>query len=202
MSNDGLFNNLISSGVLKTPEIIQAFGKVDRADFVPEALKELAYGDFPLSIGEGQTISQPWSVAFMLELLQPQFGQKVLDVGSGSGWTTALLAHIIGSKGMVTGIEKLPALVEQGRSNLRKYSFPWSEIVQAETSLGWEEEAPYDRILVSAAARELPEELIDQLKIGGILVIPVKNSVWKVTKESAENNKKEEYPGFIFLPLV
>lgn len=196
-----LIHKLIGGGMLKTPRIIDAFKKIDRADFVPDEYKDEAYGDYPLPIGYGQTISQPSTVAFMLELLQPEEGNKILDVGSGSGWTTALLAQIVGSSGRVWGLELVPELVEFGRKNLGKYNFSWAEIHQAGAELGLPQEAPFDRILVSAAGEEMPPELISQLKAGGRLVIPIQNSVWKVDKISEKEIAKEEFPGFIFVPL-
>ncbi|KKU46623.1 MAG: Protein-L-isoaspartate(D-aspartate) O-methyltransferase [Parcubacteria group bacterium GW2011_GWB1_46_8] len=113
MSHQDLVTRLIQSNVLKTSAIIDAFKKIDRKDFVLEAFADEAYGNYPISIGGGQTISQPWTVAFMLELLNPLAGDRVLDIGSGSGWTTALLAHIVKDskkQGKVFGIEIVPEL--------------------------------------------------------------------------------------------
>lgn len=201
MNKKDLISNLIGNGVLKTPSIIEAFKKVDRADFVLAEFKDNPYGDYPLFIGFGQTISQPTTVAFMLELLQPQKGERVLDVGAGSGWTTALLAEIIGSHSMVWGVESVPELVEFGQNNLAKYSFTQAEIIRASDKLGLSEKAPFDKILVSAAAQELPSELIDQLKVGGRLVLPIKNSIWQIDKASQKEIKKKEFFGFVFVPL-
>jgi len=119
-NNKELIKHLIARNVLKTKAIIDAFQAVDRIDFVPLKYLDEAYGDYPLPIGYGQTISQPFTVAFMLELLQPQKGDKILDVGSGSGWTTALLAHIVQEEGSVRGIELIPELVAFGKKNLNK----------------------------------------------------------------------------------
>ena len=128
MSNLALVEKLISDEALRTPRIIDAFKKIDRADFVEVQYKDEAYGDYPLPIGHEQTISQPSTVAFMLELLQPATGNKVLDVGSGSGWTAALLAQIVGPEGRVFGFELVPELVKFGSENLAKYNFPHAEI--------------------------------------------------------------------------
>ena len=155
-----------------------------------------AYGDYPLPIGHGQTISQPYTVAYMLELLQPERGDRVLDVGSGSGWTAALLASIVGPDGRVWGTEIIPELVEFGRANLAKYNFKNATIERA-AGLGLPEHAPYDKILVSAAADDVPDSLLDQLAPGGIMVIPIKTSVWKIT-----HTEREEHPGFAFVPLI
>ena len=109
---DSLVKDLIYSGYLKTDRIIDAFSKIRRVDFVPEDLESAAQANIPLPIGQGQTISQPLTVAFMLEKLEPLPGNKILDVGSGSGWTAVLLAHIVGEKGKVIGMERIKELCD------------------------------------------------------------------------------------------
>ena len=193
---------LTQKGVLKTRAIIEAFSRVDRKDFVPQDFQEYAYGDYPLPIAGEQTISQPTTVAFMLELLQPQQGEKILDVGSGSGWTTALLAFLVGEKGRVFGVERIPELVAFGAKNLGQYDFPQATIAQAGTELGLAKEVPFDKILVSAAAQSFPETLLSQLKEGGLLVIPVQNAVWRVKKLSQGKTEIQKFDGFAFVPLV
>ncbi|MCW8821306.1 MAG: protein-L-isoaspartate O-methyltransferase [Sulfurovum sp.] len=197
-----LVDDMIFSNMLKSPLIIDAFKAVDRKYFVPASFAELTYADAPLPIGNNQTISQPSTVAFMIERLKPQEGDKVLDIGSGSGWTTALLCHIVGEKGSVTGVERVDALVGQGRENLSKLNFgTHCHIESAGEKLGMPGEQ-FDRILVSASADEIPEELFSQLKIGGTLVIPVGNSIYKFKKVSEEDIKTEEFYGFVFVPLI
>jgi protein-L-isoaspartate(D-aspartate) O-methyltransferase len=191
---------LESEGVLRSRQITAAFEVIDRVDFVPDESREQAYADRPLPLTEQATISQPTTVAFMLELLQPQAGEKMLDVGAGSGWTTALLIYIADQGGSVVAVEVDPKLVQQGTKNVRKY-FPVAEVRQAGELLGAPEEAPFDRILVSAAAEKLPEELLAQLRIGGRIVLPVKTSILKIDRLSEEEFLKEEYPGFVFVPL-
>ena len=188
--------------VLKSPRIIRAFEKIDRADFVRSDYAFEVYEDYPLPIGHGQTISQPTTVAFMIELLSPQEGDKILDVGSGSGWTTALLSEIVGQSGGVYGLERIPELVDFGRNNLKKYKFKNAEIFQAGEALGLPDKAPFDRILVSAGADELPKKLLEQLKIGGIMIIPIGDSIFKIIKTTDKEIKKEEYKGFVFVPLI
>lgn len=202
-THGALVEHLIESGVLKTPTLIDAFYAIDRADFVrPESYHE-AYGDYPLPIGGDGTISQPSTVAFMLELLAPKVGDTILDVGSGSGWTTALLAHVVGVKGRVWGVEIVPELVQFGTANLAKYDLPQAHILAAhEDALGLPERGPFDKILVSAAAQELSDTLIDQLKPGGRLVIPINNSVWNIEKKPDGSIKQTEYSGFVFVPLI
>ncbi len=202
MNNEELVNYLIVSGVLKTPRIIEAFLKIDRKYFVPDILKDKAYIDEPLPIGNNQTISQPSTVAFMLELLQPTNTDKILDIGSGSAWTTALLCYIAGKNGKVIGLERVDELVKQGQKNLEKFNFYQTcKIEKAKKQIGLPN-IKFDKILVSASAEEFPKELLHQLNIGGIIVIPVRNSIIKFEKISKDNIRKSEYPGFVFVPLI
>ena len=207
MFNDLMIKELIKKGVLKTALIINAFKKTDRADFVLSDFKKEAYRDYPLPIGYNVTISQPTTVAFMLELLEPKKGDKILDIGSGSGWTTELLSQIVGKKGKVFGVEIIPELVEFGRKNLSKYNkknvfYKNAEIILAKKDiLGFSKKAPFDKILVSAMAKKLPKELVNQLSISGILVIPIKNSIWRIDKISENEIKEKEFYGFNFVPL-
>lgn len=198
---DELVDKLIDDGVLVTDVIIEAFRNVDRADFVPEDFIEEAYLDRPLPISGGQTISQPYTVAFMLERLSPESGQKILDVGAGSGWTTALLAYIAGEKGQVYGVEIDSDLVDYGNENIAKYDFDNVTIELAGSTLGYPDKAPYSRILVSAAGDELPGELVDQLGENGTMLIPVQLDLLAVTKHAGDVDV-ERYPGFAFVPLV
>jgi protein-L-isoaspartate(D-aspartate) O-methyltransferase len=202
---DSLIKDLIYQGYLKTDRIIDAFSKIRRVDFVPEELESASQANIPLPIGQGQTISQPLTVAFMLEKLGALPGDKVLDIGTGSGWTTALLGHIVGKKGKVIGMERIKDLCHFGMNNVSKYHLIEGgkvKIICADGSKGYVNEAPYNRILVSAAAGEIPKELKKQLAIGGRLVIPVKSSIWMIEKISAKDFREEEYPGFSFVPLI
>lgn len=200
--HEKLINTLIECGVLKIDSIISAFKKIDRKDFIMREHEREAYRDYALLIGYSQTISQPFTVAFMLELLRPQEGEKILDIGSGSGWTTALLAHIVGKNGEVWGVEIIPELVDFGKNNLRKYHFFHAHVVQATEELGLPQHGPYDKILVSAADVEVPEKIVKQLKIRGTLVIPIKNAIWKIKRISKNDTEIEKYEGFTFVPLV
>lgn len=202
---NSLIRDLIYQGYLKTDRIIDAFSKIKRVDFVPEELESAAQANIPLPIGQGQTISQPLTVAFMLEQLQPMPGDKILDIGSGSGWTTALLAQIVGKKGKVIGIERIKELCDFGTNNISKYNFlsgGRAKIICADGSKGYVNEAPYDRILVSAAAEDFPKEIKKQLAVGGRMVVPVRGSIWMIERKSAKDFREKEYPGFAFVPLV
>lgn len=182
--------------------ILQAFQTFDRRDFIPPGSKDLAYLDTPLPIGYGQTISQPATVRIMLKWLTPKEGDKVLDVGSGSGWTSAILSDIVGPKGKVCAVELIPELVRQGRINCAKYNLKNIHFFQASSEYGLPGHAPFDRILVSASANKLPKKLLSQLKIGGKLVIPVKYDILEITKINDEEFDTVTHPGFIFVPLV
>lgn len=200
-----LIDELITEGWLKTERYIEAFKKIKREDFLPEDSKELAELDTALSIGYGQTISQPLVVAFMIELLEPKEGEKILDVGSGSGWTTALLAEIVGKKGKVIALEVVSELKEFGEKNVAKYSFikeGRAEFVCADATKGFSKEAPFDKILASAAAMKLPPAWKKQLKVGGKIVLPINSSIWLFTKKDENEFEEKEYPGFVFVPLI
>lgn len=201
LSHDELINHLINTGAISSKNIADAFRNVDRIDFVSDPRTQDVYADHPLQIGNGQTISQPTTVAMMLEMLEPRKGQKILDIGSGSGWTTTLLSFIVGDKGSVTGVERVESLVKFGNHNLQKYELKNARIIHAGNNLGIVGEK-FDRILVSAAADEFPKELTEQLKTGGKLVIPVKNSIFEVTKKEDGTLKSIEHYGFIFVPLI
>lgn len=201
-TNQQLIEHLIASGVLRAPHLIEAFRACDRILFIPEEYLPQAYIDHPIPIGEGQTISQPYTVAIMLEMLHPEAGNKVLDIGSGSGWTTALLASAVGNDGFVEGLERVASLVEYGRRNLQKGDIMNASIDLADPSALGNPGHRYDRILVSASAPKMPTELFDQLKPGGILVVPIRDSIWRVTKYQSGEIDLYELPGFRFVPLI
>jgi len=200
-----LIKELIDTGWLKTSQIIEAFSQIKREDFVLEEEKDRAYINNALSINYNQTISQPLVVALMIELLSPQRGEKILDVGSGSGWTTALLAYLVKSKGRIIAIDIIPELVKFGQKNVEKYNFVKRGIVQffcTDGKLGYEKEAPYDKILISASSFEIPQKLFKQLKIGGKMVLPIEESIVLIEKTSQNDYRKQEFPGFVFVPLI
>lgn len=200
-TNEELIESMIVSGALRTSQIIDVFEKIDRRYFVPKEYDENIYIDAPLPIGKNQTISQPTTVAFMLELLEPKEGDKILDIGSGSGWTAALLCELVGKNGSVTGLERIDELVRQGQKNLAQFHHDNCHIEKAASTLGITGET-FDRILVSASSEEIPYELFSQMKTDATLVIPVRNSIFKFKKISDTEIKKEEYHGFVFVPLI
>lgn len=178
-----------------------AFAAHPRLGFLPRDQRRHAHEDHPLPIGHGQTSSQPSTVAQMLRLLDVPRGARVLDVGSGSGWTTALLAALVGPSGAVLGVELEPELAAWGAANLAATGQGWARIVLARPAvLGVPEEAPYDRILVSAEARELPVALVDQLGPTGRMVAPVAGGL-VVVRRTADGVSVTRREGYRFVPL-
>jgi protein-L-isoaspartate(D-aspartate) O-methyltransferase len=181
--------------------VAAAFEAVPRAGFLPRLARARASYDGPIGIGQGQTNSQPRTVADMLRLLAVEPGQRVLDVGAGSGWTTALLAHLVGPEGEVLGVEIEPKLVRFGAANLARADRPWASIRQArEGVLGWPDSAPYDRILVSAEPRSLPDQLVAQIADGGRMVIPVNGTMLLVLRRG-DDIEVTRHGGYRFVPL-
>lgn len=175
---------------------------VARADFLPAGQRRWAATDGPLPLGQGQTSSQPRTVVAMLRLLDVRAGQRVLDVGAGSGWTTALLARLVGSSGAVVGVELLARLARWGADNVAAYGLDWAEVHKAESGvLGWPSGAPYDRVLVSAEARELPHQLVDQLVAGGVMVVPVGGQMWRVERQPDGTVDVSRHGAYRFVPL-
>ncbi len=178
-----------------------AFDAIPREGFLREASRRDAGRDGPIPIGHGQTNSQPRTVRDMLRLLDVQAGDRVLDVGSGSGWTTALLARLTGPLGSVRGVELEADLVAWGAANLSATGQAWAQIAEATPGvLGDPEHAPFDRILVSANARQLPDELVDQLADGGRMVIPVGSRMLLVRRGPA-GVETSEHGVYRFVPL-
>lgn len=182
--------------------IDQALATYPRREFLPPTAVDSADYDVALGIGFGQTNSQPSTVRAMLKWLQVEPGQTVLDVGSGSGWTTALLSHLVGPDGRVIAVESVPELVEFGRRNCQRLSVKNVEFHQALNELGWPAEAPYVRILVSASAACLPIGLLNQLTPYGRMVIPVMEDIVEVTKDEKGQVFQTAHPGYLFVPLI
>jgi len=183
--------------------IDKAFQTVKRVDYLTDDTKNLADIDDPLPIGFGQTNSQPTTVERMLKWLEPIPGEKILDVGSGSGWTTALIANLVGAYGSVFAVELVPELVRFGDENCQRAGIHNVHFFTAKKGVyGLPSHAPYDAILVSAAAEELPKVLLEQLKVNGRLVIPIKNSIFVIEKTSDNDYESIEHPGYVFVPLL
>ena len=165
-----LFRKLLRN--IPSETVIRAMEQVPRELFVPQDSRHMAYLDLPLSIGEGQTISQPYVVAMMTEAMELSGGDRVLEIGTGSGYQTAILSALT-PRGRVVTMERVPALMQQARQRLEELGYRNVEVQLAGSSLGCPSKGPYDAIIVTAAAPRLPKSLISQLAIGGRLVIPV-----------------------------
>jgi protein-L-isoaspartate(D-aspartate) O-methyltransferase len=175
---------------------------VPRRGFLPRDQRDRADIDAPVRLGPGQTNSQPTTVLNMLELLDVPPGARVLDVGAGSGWTTALLAALVGSSGHVIGVELDPTLARWGAANVAAHELPWAQLLPAaEGVLGWPAEAPYDRILVSAEAAEVPDQLVGQLARGAAMVVPVRRRLLRVRKRQDGSLEVTKHGTYLFVPL-
>ncbi len=178
-----------------------AMRQVPRREFLPRTQRLLAGRDGPLPIGHGQTSSQPRTVAAMLRLLDVRAGHRVLDVGAGSGWTTALLAHLVGARGSVVGVELEPDLAARAEAAVRARGTPWAHVrVAAAGVLGHPDDAPYDRVLVSAMASELPLALVTQVAPGGVMVAPVAGEMLRVVA-AAGDPRVTRHGAYRFVPL-
>lgn len=158
---------------IRHPAVLRAMGTVPRERFVPELERPYAYDDHPLPIGEGQTISQPYVVALMIEALDPEATDRVLEVGTGTGYSAAVLAEIVAE---VCSVERLPGLAAAARSRLDALGYGRVHVHVGDGTLGWPEHAPFDAIVVTAGGPEVPPPLLDQLRIGARLVMPVGQS--------------------------
>ncbi len=187
---------------ISNQRVLDAMGKVPRHLFVPPYVRHMAYDDGPLPIGAGQTISQPYIVALMTQLLDPRRDDRVLEIGVGSGYQTAILAELVRE---VTGIERIPELAAQAEEQLRALGYQNIAIHVGDGSLGYPEKAPYDGILVAAAAPQVPEPLLAQLSEGGQLVIPVGDSFEQtlayVRREGGKVHTRQVTP-VRFVPLI
>ena len=199
-----LVDALVCEGYLKTQKVVDAMLKVPRELFVPEEIRESAYADCPLPIGGGQTISAPHMVAIMTEKLQLEVDSIVLEVGSGSGYQAAVIAEIA-KNGFVYTIERVPSLVGYAKNNLSCCGLRNVEVIPSDGTLGFKEKAPYDRIIVTAAAPRIPKALVEQLKDDGLLLIPVGDrflqNLIEVRKEKGKIVERN-HGGCVFVPLI
>lgn len=205
MTNNNLVDQLVADGYLRTPRLIEAFRQVDRADFVPVEIRDQAYANIPLPTMAGQTISQPLTVAIMLEELQPRVKEYCLDVGAGSGWVAALLGQLVGPRGKVIAVERISHLVDLAKKNLAQDGVKNVELIRGDASHGWPEGAPFDIIHVAAATDKVPAEFISQLAVGGRLIIPIGEFVQDlavITKIKDNRTTERRLPGFQFVPLI
>jgi protein-L-isoaspartate(D-aspartate) O-methyltransferase len=194
---------IVARGV-RDPLVLAAMRQVPREAFLPERVRDLAYDDSPLPIGHGQTISQPYIVAAMIEALQLNGGERVLEIGAGSGYAAAVLAQIAGE---VTTIERIGALADRAAAALAALGFGNVQVRQGDGSRGWPPGAPYDAIVVAAGGPHLPESLKAQLAIGGRLVMPVgadqsAQQLVRLTRRSVADVRCEPLADVRFVPLI
>ena len=210
-----LIDSLVKQGILNSPKVVNAMLSVPRSKFLPEEMRSYSAMDTPLQIGFGQTISAPHMVSIMNETLQLEVGQKVLEVGAGSGWHAATIAELVTHKdvprsewGHVYTVEIVQVLAEIARKNIMNAGYADRvTIVNADGSKGYPEKSPYDRIVVTAAAPEIPEPLLKQLKTNGVMIIPVGEislfqTLIRLTKDENGKIKQENLGEVAFVPLT
>lgn len=199
MMND----HLLSRGI-RDQAVLKAMREVPREAFVAEGMEELAYDDYALPIDEGQTISQPYIVAYMAESLELSAADRVLEIGTGSGYAAAVLSRIVST---VYTVERLAGLAGSARQRLEMLGYGNIHVLEGDGTLGWPEHAPYDAIVVTAGAPDLPKPLLSQLSVGGRLVIPVGATPYlqmlvRVRRVSEEEYRSEELCPVRFVPLI
>lgn len=199
-----MVDRLDASGYLKSRSVIEAMRKVERHLFVPGNVRTYAYLDQPLPVGEGQTISAPHMVAMMCELLDLKEGLKVLEIGAGTGYHACVVAEIV--KGKVYSVESKSKLIKKAGENTKRAGCIGVELIEGDGTKGYEKEAPYDRIFVTAGAPDIPPPLIDQLEAGGKLLIPVGSrhlqELVQVDRTASGGVEKKTLSGCAFVPLI
>ena len=199
-----MIKNQLQSRGIKDDAVLEVMRSVERHNFVPENYRDRAYSDGPLPIGHGQTISQPYIVAFMTEQLQVSSQHKVLEIGTGSGYQAAILGEL--AKHVFT-IEIIPELAEGAKNILNHLSYKNITVRAGDGYKGWPEEAPFERIMVTAAPTEIPQTLIDQLAPGGRMILPVGAQflvqyLWVIEKDDQGTVTKEKILPVRFVPMV
>jgi protein-L-isoaspartate(D-aspartate) O-methyltransferase len=212
---DKLIDSLQRQRVLQSPTVVAAMRSVPRVKFLPQDKKEYNSVDAPLQIGFGQTIAAPHMVSIMNEALKLEVGNKVLEVGAGSGWQAATIAELISNKeaprsewGHIYTVEIVQALAEQAKKSILNAGYgDRVTIINGDGSKGYIQKAPFDRIIVTAAAPEVPAPLLEQLKLGGVMVIPLGKAelfqnLTRITKDSDGKVTRENLGGAAFVPLI
>jgi len=202
----GLVKDLVSEGIIRSKRVEDAMLKVDRALFLPEEMRPYAYADTPLGIDCGQTISAPHMVAIMAELLEPPQGGKCLEVGAGSGYNAAIIAELMGPEGRVVSVERHAGLAAMAEKNIAATGYGNRvKVFVGDGSLGYPEEAPYDRAIITCASPALPEPIGEQLKEGGWALVPVGGRMWQTLYKFEKREGKivpTAHGGCVFVPLV
>ena len=201
---DSLIEIMKNTGFLTDLKVESAMKTIPRHKFVPKSLENRAYENGPLPIMKGQTISQPSVVARMTEWLDVREGQKILEIGSGSGWQSAIIAKLVGN-GKIYTVERHKKLANFAKENLEKSGIKNVKIIHGDGRLGFSEESPFDRIIITAACTEVPKELLDQLAMEGLLIAPVGENIQSLLllkKTSKETIEIKNQKGYVFVPLV
>ncbi|MFW6437994.1 MAG: protein-L-isoaspartate(D-aspartate) O-methyltransferase [Armatimonadota bacterium] len=202
-SRDEMVNTLVEEGIISNERVVAAMKKVPRHQFVPRGQVASAYDDTPLPIGEGQTISAPSIVGMMTEALRPQPTDRVLEIGTGSGYQAALLAELVRH---VYTIEILEDLAVSAKNRLEGLGYTNITVRHGDGYQGWTEHAPFDRIIVTAAPEEIPQALLDQLKDGGMMIIPIAEDGWAqklyLVEKNGDQIQKTELADVIFVPMT
>lgn len=201
---NNLINNLKDSGFLNDDNVESALRNIPRHEFVPSLELNNAYYNEPLAIMKGQTISQPGVVSRMTEWLDIKDGQKILEIGTGSGWQTGILSYMVGN-GTVYSVERHPELVEFARKNLKKFEIVNAHVILDDGSMGFQEQSPYDRIIITAACSEIPLPLLEQLNENGLIIAPVggmPQSLVLLKKTSKGIVEIKNQPNYVFVPLI
>ncbi len=198
-----LISHLVRNGYISKPDVVRAMEKVSRHLFVPESMQKYAYEDYPLGVGLGQTISAPHMVGIMVESLDIKKDQKILEIGTGLGYHSAVVSSILGGSGHVYTVERYPELAESAKENLKNYQN--ISVIVGDGSKGLKEYAPYDRIFVTCAAPDVPPPLIEQLNDNGKLLIPVGERFMQdliLLEKKGNKISKRNLGGCMFVPLI
>lgn len=205
MEKQALIDNWKRRKIITDEKLLKAFKDVPRELFVRTSFEDEAYLDYPLPIGNSQTISQPTTVMIMTQALELKQGQKVLEVGTGSGWQAALIAKLVGNYGKVITTEIIPELAEFAKNNIKKAKIKNVKVINYDGSQGYKKEAPYDRAIITAACPKIPPPIIKQLKPDGIIIAPVGSWIYgqKMIKlrKTKQGMKQESLGSFVFVPL-
>jgi protein-L-isoaspartate(D-aspartate) O-methyltransferase len=186
---------------IRNPAVLEAMRKVPRHEFVSEDLRQRAYDDGPLPIGEGQTISQPYIVAYMTQAIEPATTDRVLEIGTGSGYQTAVLAELVRE---VYTIEVVPSLAASARARLTRLGYTNIHTRQGDGYAGWPDAAPFDKIVITAAPERIPQALVGQLKVGGIMAVPVGRGFQTMTivRKTDAGTVMNETMEVMFVPMI
>lgn len=203
LDKNNLLEELRFMGI-KDSRVTNAIEAIKREDFIPKEFLHEAYANHALPIGYGQTVSQPYTVAFMIELLDLRRGDQVLEIGAGSGYNAAIMSKIVGNKGKIYSLEIVKELAENAKKNLQNAKIGNAQVINTDGYSGWKKGAPYDRIIITAACRKMPEPLVDQLKNNGVIVVPIERGFAQVMTRIEKHSNElsfSQHGYFRFVPF-